>query len=61
MACATYDANSNKVATVNAVGNVFVDTFDANGNQLTHKSCACLRRRERYLCEWLRQRSGGRY
>ena len=32
-----YDANGNKVATVNAVGNVFVDTFDANGNQLTHK------------------------
>ena len=31
-----YDANGNKVATVNAVGNVFVDTFDANGNQLTH-------------------------
>ena len=25
------------MATVNAVGNVFVDTFDANGNQLTHK------------------------
>jgi YD repeat-containing protein len=32
-----YDANGAKVATVNAVGNVFVDTFDANGNQLTHK------------------------
>ncbi|WP_187426872.1 putative Ig domain-containing protein [Nitrosomonas communis] len=31
-----YDANGNKVATVNAVGNVFVDTFDTNGNQLTH-------------------------
>ena len=32
-----YDANGNKLATVNAVGNVFVDTFDANGNHLTHK------------------------
>jgi YD repeat-containing protein len=32
-----YDAHGNKVATVNAVGNVFVDTFDVNGNQLTHK------------------------
>ena len=32
-----YDADGNKVATVNAVGNVFVDAFDANGNQLTHK------------------------
>jgi YD repeat-containing protein len=32
-----YDANGNKVATVNAVGNVFVDAFDANGNQLTYK------------------------
>ena len=32
-----YDADGNKVATVNAVGNVFVDVFDANRNQLTHK------------------------
>jgi hypothetical protein len=32
-----YDANGNKVAAVNVVGNVFVDTFNANGNQLTHK------------------------
>ena len=32
-----YDADGKKVATVNAVGNVFVDTFDANGNHLTHK------------------------
>jgi YD repeat-containing protein len=32
-----YDADGNKGATVNAVGNVFVDTFDATGNQLTHK------------------------
>src|SRR5262249_17775296 len=31
------DAAGNKVATVNAVGNVFVDVFDANGNHLTHK------------------------
>jgi YD repeat-containing protein len=32
-----YDADGNTVATVNAVGNVFVDVFDANRNQLTHK------------------------
>ena len=32
-----YDAGGSKIATVNAVGNVFVDAFDANGNQLTHK------------------------
>jgi YD repeat-containing protein len=32
-----YDTDGNKVATVNAVGNVFVDEYDANGNQLTHK------------------------
>ncbi len=31
-----YDADGNRVATVNAVGNVFINTFDANGNQLTH-------------------------
>src|SRR5262249_26156160 len=32
-----YDADGNKVATVNAAGNVFVEVFDANRNQLTHK------------------------
>jgi YD repeat-containing protein len=31
-----YDSFGNRVATKNSIGNVFVDTFDANGNQLTH-------------------------
>jgi YD repeat-containing protein len=32
-----YDATGNRVASVNAVGHVFVDAYDANGNQLTHQ------------------------
>lgn len=31
-----YDANGNRIGTMNAAGTVFVDSFDNNGNVLTH-------------------------